>query len=110
MGSQGAEVRMVGGKVRMDTSGKVLVGLVVAHVCVFAFVGANDTSERQGRLLSNPLGLLGHASCSAAGEGDKPAQAGRCYNELECLGRGGVISGYCSPRALGACCVFTTSK
>ena len=24
--------------------------------------------------MSNPLGLLGHASCSAAGEGENPAQ------------------------------------
>ena len=30
--------------------------------------------DRQGRLLSNPLGLLGHASCSAAGEGENLAQ------------------------------------
>ena len=28
-------------------------------------------------------------------------QAGKCYNELECIGRGGAIKGYCSPRALG---------
>ena len=33
-----------------------------------------DIDGRQGRLLSNPLGLLGHASCSAAGEGENPAQ------------------------------------
>ena len=31
---------------------------------------------------------------------------GLCYNELECLASGGSISGYCSPVALGACCVF----
>ena len=37
-------------------------------------------------------------------------QAGRCYNELECIGKGGAIKGYCSPRALGACCVFTASR
>ena len=54
-------------------------------------------------------------------------QAGKCYNELECIGRGGAIKGYCSPRALGvrrrriwcqlitidnsqACCVFTASR
>ena len=33
--------------------------------------------------------------------------AGLCYNELECLAGGGTLSGYCSPAALGVCCVFT---
>jgi len=95
----------------MGYSGKgqaLLVCLVVVYM--LAFASANGTSERQGRLLSNPLGLLGHASCSAAGEGESLAQAGKCYNELECIGRGGAIKGYCSPRALGACCVFTASR
>ena len=61
---------------------------------------------RSGRLLSNPLGLFGHSSCSVPGYN----MSGMCYNELECLSAGGQIHGYCSPAALGACCVFSSNK
>ena len=58
-------------------------------------------SSRSGRVLSNPLGLFGHTPCQSDSD-----MTGLCYNELECLANGGSISGYCSPVALGACCVF----
>ena len=63
------------------------------------------SGSRSPRVLSNPLGLLGHAACKEEGSG----RVGRCYNELECLAAGGRLAGYCAPAALGACCVFTTS-
>ena len=63
---------------------------------------------RQGRLFSNPFGILGHDSCTA--EIENRNMTGVCYNEVECVVRGGTISGYCGPPAVkGACCVFATS-
>ena len=65
--------------------------------------------DRTGRLLSNPLGLFGHNTCVSDSSGSGSSQ-GLCYNELECLAGGGTISGYCSPAALGVCCVFKHSN
>ena len=62
-------------------------------------------SARSGRVLSNPLGLFGHTACQSDSD-----MTGLCYNELECLASGGSISGYCSPVALGACCVFKNTN
>ena len=36
--------------------------------------------------------------------------SGICYNEVECLLKGGILSGYCSggpPVLKGVCCVFS---
>ena len=63
---------------------------------------------RRGRLFSNPFGILGHDHCNAT-VNDKQ-MTGVCYNEVECVVRGGTVSGYCGPPAVkGGCCVFATS-
>jgi len=51
--------------------------------------------NRQGRLFSNPFGILGHDSCHGDIEGN--SLTGVCYNEVECVVRGGTLAGYCGP-------------
>ena len=64
--------------------------------------------KKGGRFLSKPLGfILGNESCRTS-LGDRNV-TGICYNEMECILKGGIISGYCSggpPILTGACCVF----
>jgi hypothetical protein len=68
----------------------------------------DEVHRREGRLFSNPFGILGHDSCSAHIENQN--LTGVCYNEVECVVRGGILSGYCGPPAVkGVCCVFATS-
>ena len=55
--------------------------LSLRQVIIFLQTQIIILSLRQGRLLSNPLGLLGHAACSAAGEGSQPAQVRDIFNE-----------------------------
>ena len=75
--------------------------------------GGSQSSEREARLLSNPLGLSGHENCQSNGLVGGDVRLGVCYNELECLASGGIISGYCqSPvggniLVRGVCCVHT---
>jgi hypothetical protein len=58
-----------------------------------------DSEEfKEGRLFSNPFGILGHESCSANIDGEP--LTGVCYNEVECVVRGGIISGYCGAPAI----------
>ena len=68
--------------------------------------------KKGGRLLSNPLGfILGNPSCNSVVEGRN--LTGICYNEMECLLKGGQLAGYCPggpPVLMGACCVFHTSS
>lgn len=68
-------------------------------------------AKKQGRFLSNPLGfILGNPSCKSSLNGKNVT--GLCYNEMECLLRGGSLAGYCSggpPVLVGACCIFETS-
>ena len=89
----------------MTVAGHVRPSSLAGIILVLCF---QDSSEdgRSGRLLSNPLGLFGHSSCVVPGS----SVSGMCYNELECLSYGGKIQGYCSPAALGACCVFSSNK
>jgi len=71
-------------------------------------------ATREGRILSNPFGVLGHQPCSSSDEfGDVP-MVGQCYNEVECLGMGGTIVGYCQQNwdqafSQGVCCVVRSS-
>ncbi len=58
---------------------------------------ADDDDSKEGRLFSNPFGILGHESCSANINGEP--LTGVCYNEVECVVRGGIISGYCGAPA-----------
>ena len=58
-----------------------IITLSLRQVIIFLQTQIITLSLRQGRLLSNPLGLLGHAACSAAGEGSQPAQVRDIFNE-----------------------------
>ena len=58
-----------------------IIILSLRQVIIFLQTQIIILSLRQGRLLSNPLGLLGHAACSAAGEGSQPAQVRDIFNE-----------------------------
>ena len=58
-----------------------IITLSLRKVIIFLQTQIIILSLRQGRLLSNPLGLLGHAACSAAGEGSQPAQVRDIFNE-----------------------------
>ena len=65
---------------------------------------------RSPRLFSNPFGLLGHRSCRTNTDNFRNA-SGICYNEVECLIKGGRFSEYCGPPSLtGVCCVFVNSN
>ena len=66
----------------------------------------SNQAHRSPLPLSNPLGLFCHSACVVPGS----SISGLCYNELECIGAGGKIQGYCSPASLGACCVFSSNK
>ena len=75
--------------------------------------GGSPGGERESRLLSNPLGLSGHDWCQSQGKVGGEERLGVCYNELECVASGGIISGYCEPPVggnilvRGVCCVHT---
>ena len=68
-------------------------------------------SQREGRLISNPLGLSGHDWCQSSSPVGGSLRLGRCYNEVECVATGGAIAGYCTPPLggnillRGVCCV-----
>ncbi len=78
----------------------------------FTFDGGGTFANRQGRLFSNPFGILGHASCRTDNVGGiKGDLSGECYNEVECVLKRGRFREYCGPPAVaGVCCVFSTSK
>ena len=63
------------------------------------------------RLFSNPFGILGNGNCQTKLKG-RDKVTGLCYNEVECLIRGGRFAGYCGPPNFiaGVCCVFETAK
>ena len=85
--------------------------LLSAVVPVLFLLTSEVGAARQGRVLSNLFGVLGHAPCSSSDEsGDEqmvgpsmqvavdnpnPTQVGQCYNEVECLAMGGSVAGYC---------------
>ena len=69
---------------------------------------ARPAPEKSARLFTNPLGVFGHMPCDTEAFG--VVATGLCYNELECVANGGQIHGYCSPSALGICCVFSSNN
>jgi len=71
-------------------------------------------AKREPRILSNPLGLLGHRACASRDENGDAQAVGQCYNEVECLAMGGTVAGYCEREwgeslSQGACCIVASS-
>ena len=67
-------------------------------------------SSRDPRIFfSNPFGILGHRKCATTSGGR--AVTGICYNEVECLMKGGNYANYCdSVGFTGVCCAFVHKK
>ncbi len=71
---------------------------------------SND-GRRDPRLFSNPFGILGHDVCQTNAGANYKDAGGVCYNEMECLLKGGMFSNYCGPPAVtGVCCVFVANR
>ena len=49
----------------------------------------NGTVEKQARLFSNPFGILGHSTCVSSFPDGRGEVEGACYNEVECVVKGG---------------------
>merc|ERR1712088_943755 len=89
-------------------------GFATVLLLLLLLLTSEVAARREGRILSNPFGLLGHTACSSDESGDGQA-VGQCYNEVECLAMGGSVAGYCQqqwnePFSQGVCCVVTSSE
>ena len=63
------------------------------------------TSRNPRLIFSNPFGIMGHRKCATTSAG-RPV-TGVCYNEVECLVKGGNYANYCDLMGLsGVCCAF----
>ena len=63
------------------------------------------TSRNPRLIFSNPFGIMGHRKCATTSAG-RPV-TGVCYNEVECLVKGGNYANYCDSMGLsGVCCAF----
>ncbi len=100
---------------------QLLVVAAVASSCVLQLLPvitaeapstSNVTLDRRDpRLFSNPFGILGHADCTSKLQPGNRDVSGSCYNEVECIMRGGRLGRYCGPPAVtGVCCIFITDK
>merc|ERR1711935_1071947 len=88
--------------------------ILSAIATVLLLLTSEVAATRQGRVLSNPFGILGHAPCSSSDESGDEQTVGQCYNEVECLAMGGSVAGYCQQQwgqafSQGVCCVVTSS-
>merc|ERR1712051_524292 len=88
--------------------------LLAAIAPVLLLLTSEVGAARQGRVLTNLFGVLGHAPCSSSDESGDGQMVGQCYNEVECLTMGGSVTGYCQQNwdqafSQGVCCVVKSS-